>query len=171
MTFLKHGFQFLILQTVNFRSLLNGVIYLKFMVRYVLWTVYKLLTCVNVFSCFIAFPYGVLSQVCYLIVLHSFLIFAFFIFLKCFPWSYCLNHISCYKVQLVEYLCQMHIFLVKPPQTLFVVGILFFTLSVRLCVRPSVTFCFLIILKSHCWIFINPCKHVHICKTNTLDKK
>ena len=23
----------------------------------------------------------------------------------------------------------------------------------------------------HCWIFIKPCKHVHICKTNTLDKK
>ena len=30
-------------------------------------------------------------------------------------------------------------------------------------VRPSVTFCFLNILKSHCWIFIKPCKHVHIC--------
>ena len=27
------------------------------------------------------------------------------------------------------------------------------------------------ILKSHGWIFIKPCKHVHICKTNTLDKK
>ena len=43
--------------------------------------------------------------------------------------------------------------------------------SVRVCVRPSVTFCFLNILKSHSWIFIKPCKHVHICKTNTLDKK
>ena len=42
---------------------------------------------------------------------------------------------------------------------------------VRVCVRPSVTFCFFNILKSHCWIFIKPCKHVHICKTNTLDKK
>ena len=42
---------------------------------------------------------------------------------------------------------------------------------VRACVRPSVTFCFLNILKSHGWIFIKPCKHVHICKTNTLDKK
>ena len=42
---------------------------------------------------------------------------------------------------------------------------------VRLCVRPSVTFCFLNILKSHCWIFIKPCKHVQICKTNTLNKK
>ena len=50
----------------------------------------------------------------------------------------------------------------------FVVGILF---SVCPCMRPSVTFCFLNILKSHCWIFIKPCKHVHICKTNTLDKK
>ena len=38
-------------------------------------------------------------------------------------------------------------------------------------VRPSVTFCFLNILKSHCWIFIKPCKHVYICKTNTLNKK
>ena len=35
----------------------------------------------------------------------------------------------------------------------------------------SVTFCFLNNLKSHCWIFIKPCKHVNICKTNTLDKK
>ena len=43
--------------------------------------------------------------------------------------------------------------------------------SVRASVRPSVTFCFLNILKRHCWIFIKPCKHVHICKTNTLDKK
>ena len=38
-------------------------------------------------------------------------------------------------------------------------------------VRPSVTLCFLNILKSHGWIFIKPCKHVHICKTNTLNKK
>ena len=43
--------------------------------------------------------------------------------------------------------------------------------SVRPSVRPSVTFCFLNILKSLCWIFIKPCKHVNICKTNTLDKK
>ena len=43
--------------------------------------------------------------------------------------------------------------------------------SVRASIRPSVTFCFFNILKSHCWIFIKPCKHVHICKTNTLDKK
>ena len=60
-------------------------------------------------------------------------------------------------------------------QTLFVVGYTVFTLSLRasVCasVRPSVTFCFFNILKSHSWIFIKPCKHVHICKTNTLDKK
>ena len=39
--------------------------------------------------------------------------------------------------------------------------------SVRPSVRPSVTLCFLNNSKSHCWIFIKPCKHVHICKTNT----
>ena len=56
-------------------------------------------------------------------------------------------------------------------------GYTVFTLSMRACVcvcacvRPSVTFCFFNILKSHRWIFIKPCKHVHICKTNTLDKK
>ena len=43
--------------------------------------------------------------------------------------------------------------------------------SMRASVRPSVTFCFLNILNSQCWIFIKPCKHVHICKTNTLYKK
>ena len=63
-----------------------------------------------------------------------------------------------------------------PPQTLFVVGILFLRCPcvrpcVRPSVRPSVTFCFLNILKSHRWIFIKPCKHVHTCKTNTLNKK
>ena len=58
-----------------------------------------------------------------------------------------------------------------PPQTLFVGGILFSRCpSVRACIRPSVTLCFLNNL-SHCWIFIKPCKHVHICKTNTFDKK
>ena len=70
--------------------------------------------------------------------------------------------------------------LLYPPQTLFVGGILFSRCPcVRPCVRPcvcpsvrpSVTLCFLNNSKSHCWIFIKPCKHVHICKTNTLDKK
>ena len=56
-----------------------------------------------------------------------------------------------------------HSNLLYPPAN-FVVGILF---SRCLCVRPSVTFCFLNILKSHSWVFIKPCKHVHICKTNT----
>ena len=65
----------------------------------------------------------------------------------------------------------MRVCVLYPPQTLFVVGILFARCScVRVCVRPSVTFCFFNILKSHCWIFIKPCKHVHICQTNTLDK-
>ena len=58
--------------------------------------------------------------------------------------------------------------IIIPPQSLFVVGILFLRCP---CVRPSVTFCFLNILKSHCWNFIKPCKYVHICKTNTLSKK
>ena len=60
-------------------------------------------------------------------------------------------------------------YIIIPPRKLCLWwGILF---SHRACVRPSVTFCFLNILKSHCWIFIKPCKHVHICKTNTLNKK
>ena len=66
-----------------------------------------------------------------------------------------------------------------PPANFVCRGYTVFTLSVRPCVRPSVrpsvhpsvTLCFLNILKSHCWIFIKPCKHVHICKTNLLDKK
>ena len=36
---------------------------------------------------------------------------------------------------------------------------------------PSVTFCFLNILESHCWNFIRPCKNIHIYKTNTFNKK
>ena len=74
----------------------------------------------------------------------------------------------------VRFHCWYLIYMVKslyPPQTLFVVGYTVFTLSVRASVRPSVTFCFFNNLKSHCWIFIKPCKHVHICKTNTLEKK
>ena len=62
-----------------------------------------------------------------------------------------------------------------PPTNFVCRGYTVFTLSVRPCVRPSVcpsvTLCYLNILKSHCWIFIKPCKHVHICKTNVLDKK
>ena len=54
-----------------------------------------------------------------------------------------------------------------PPANFVCRGYTVFTLSVR----PSETFCFLNNSKSHRWIFIKPCKHVHICKTNTLDKK
>ena len=86
------------------------------------------------------------------------------------------NELNC-KSLVLQDKCDIEIYL-YPPQTLFVVGILFsrcpcvrVCACVRVCVRPSVTFCFLNILKSHCWIFIKPCKHVHICKTNTLDKK
>ena len=86
------------------------------------------------------------------------------------------HHINLYPVELR---CILFI----PPANFVCGGYTVFTLSVRACVcvcvrasvcasvRPSVTFCFLNILKSHCWIFIKPCKHVHICKTNTLDKK
>ena len=70
-----------------------------------------------------------------------------------------------------------------PPANFVCRGYTVFTLSVRASVRPSVrpcvrpsvrpsvTLCFLNYSKSHCRIFIKPCKHVHICKTNTLDKK
>ena len=58
-----------------------------------------------------------------------------------------------------------------PPANFVCRGYTVFTLSVRPSVRLSVTLCFLNNSKSHCWIFIKPCKHVHICKTNTLDKK
>ena len=65
--------------------------------------------------------------------------------------------------------------LIIPPANFVCRGYTVFTLSVhpsvRASVRPSVTLCFLNNSKSHCWIFIKPCKHVHICKTNTLDKK
>ena len=75
--------------------------------------------------------------------------------------------------------CLQFVIVVFPDHThllfLFGVGILFsrpcVRLSVCVCVRPFVTFCFLDFLKSHCWIFIKPCKHVHICKTNTLKQK
>ena len=62
-----------------------------------------------------------------------------------------------------------------PPANFVCRGYTIFTLSVHPSVRPSVrpsdTLCFLNNSKNHCWIFIKPCKHVHICKTNTLDKK
>ena len=38
-------------------------------------------------------------------------------------------------------------------------------------VRLSLTFCFLNILKSHCWNSVKLCKHIYIYKTNTLNKK
>ena len=38
-------------------------------------------------------------------------------------------------------------------------------------VRSYVTFCFLNILKSHCWNYIKPCKHIHIYKAKTFNKK
>ena len=71
---------------------------------------------------------------------------------------------------LVEPLKPLETFII-PPANFVCRGYTVFTLSVHASVRPSVTLCFLNNSKSHCWIFIKPCKHVHICKTNTLDKK
>ena len=62
--------------------------------------------------------------------------------------------------------------IIIPPANFVCGGYTVFTLSVRPCVRVSVrNILFFNILKSRRWIFIKPCKHVHICKTNTLDKK
>ena len=112
--------------------------------------------------------------------------------LTCSTWSHFIQDklkISIY-LSLDKYKCikliKFCISYLYPPQTLFVGGILFSRCpSVRPSVHPSVTLCFLNNSKSHCWIFIKPCKHVHICKTNfikpckhvhicktnTLDKK
>ena len=49
--------------------------------------------------------------------------------------------------------------------------VLWGTFNVQPCVSPSVTFCYLNILKIHCWNFIKPCRHIPICKTNTFNKK
>ena len=57
-----------------------------------------------------------------------------------------------------------------PPRKLCLLRVYCFHFE-RPCVRPSVTFCFLNILKSHCWNFIKPCKHIHIYKTKTFLKK
>ena len=62
-----------------------------------------------------------------------------------------------------------------PPQTVFVGGYTVFTLSDRTNDRPtervSVTFCFLNNFKNHRWNFIKFCKHIHMYKANTTNKK
>ena len=66
-----------------------------------------------------------------------------------------------------------------PPQTVFVGGYTVFTLSDRLSVHPSVrptdrvsvTFCFRNYFKNHGWNFIKFCKHIHMYKANTNNKK
>ena len=55
-----------------------------------------------------------------------------------------------------------------PPANFVCGGYTVFTLSVRASVCNVL---FFNILKIYCWIFIKPCKHVHICKKNTLDNK
>ena len=71
----------------------------------------------------------------------------------------------------ISYDGRTDLYVIIPSANFVCGGYTVFTLSVRVSMRPSVTFCFLNILKSHSWIFIKPCKHVHICKANTLDKK
>ena len=98
----------------------------------------------NMVYCQILYSHGVTTQILTLVMTHSL-------------FSCVLIPVSCVLIRCLY-----------PPQTLFVGGILF---SRCPSVRPSVTLYFLNNSKSHCWIFIKPCKHVHICKTNTLDKK
>ena len=61
-----------------------------------------------------------------------------------------------------------------PPANCVCGGYTVFTLSVhpseRPSIRPSVTFCFLNIFKSHGWNFIKPCIHIHIYRANTYNK-
>ena len=79
-------------------------------------------------------------------------------------------YVKGFKSEIYNYITGL-VRLLYPPQNFVCGGYTVFTLSVRVCVRPSVTFCYLNILKSHRWIFIKPCKHAHICKTNTLNEK
>ena len=58
-----------------------------------------------------------------------------------------------------------------PPANFVCRGYTVFTLSVRPSVRPSVRASVRPSVRPSVTIFIKPCKHVHICKTNTLDKK
>ena len=81
--------------------------------------------------------------------------------------SYAKGYAKCSKIlSPFHFLSLNKMLVIIPPANFVCRGYTVFTLSVR----PSVTFCFLNNSKSHCWIFIKPCKHVHICKTNTLDK-
>ena len=90
-----------------------------------------------------------------------------------------LSNCPAYCGQLVKILITLKPYGIFIPPANYVCGGYTVFTSVRVCVRPcvlasvrlSITFCFLNNLKSHCWIFIKPCKHVHICKTNTLDNK
>ena len=62
-----------------------------------------------------------------------------------------------------------------PPQTVFVGGYTVFTLSEspsdRLTDRVSETFSFFNNFNNHGWNFIKFCKHIHINKANTTNKK
>ena len=69
-----------------------------------------------------------------------------------------------------NFVCGGYTVFIIPPANFVCGGYTVLTLSVRACVRPY-HFVFFNILKSHSWIFIKPCKYVHNCKTNILDKK
>ena len=94
--------------------------------------------------------------------------------------NFCTSHLTCniFNIYMRRFFfglvynskhCVDHDFIgiiipLPPPQTLWWV----YGFHV---VRPSITFCFLNILKSHCWIFIKPCKHVHISGLPRSGKK
>ena len=56
--------------------------------------------------------------------------------------------------------------IIIPPVNLVCGGYTVFT-----SVHVSIMLCFLNIFKSHGWNFIKPCKHIHIYKTKSLNKK
>ena len=85
--------------------------------------------------------------------------------------EYSTNQATLFARRMTFMHCSLQIKHIYTPANFVCRGFTVFTLSVCASVRPSVSLCFLNNSKSHCRIFIKPCKHVHICKTNTLDKK
>ena len=74
-----------------------------------------------------------------------------------FIWIFTVCHSTCSGVSSVQRVDKgCHETIIIPPANFVCRGYTVFTLSVRPCVRPSVTLCFLNNSKSHCWIFIKP---------------